>query len=257
MNAEPNLSQLSKPDLLFLLGIAERSLGSCSADEVRQLLTEVGRQLPTSGVIAGHLPGAIGSDTLARATFINVSFPEEWLSEYQRRNYFFSDPVKNEWAHGRTEYQIWSDTYARVETDTARRFIRHAREYGLEDGVTVGVHQRCSGQSSFFSFGGRRLPTEPRHLTMLRYLAPYLHEALCRRRPDAASATPSGGLLSDREREVLSWAKAGKTNWEISVILHISERTVKFHVQNAMRKLQASTRAHAVAVALAQGDIGH
>jgi DNA-binding CsgD family transcriptional regulator len=48
---------------------------------------------------------------------------------------------------------------------------------------------------------------------------------------------------------------AGKTNWEISLILNISERTVKFHIQNTMEKLQASSRAHAVAIALGEGLI--
>lgn len=37
------------------------------------------------------------------------------------------------------------------------------------------------------------------------------------------------------------------------MILGISERTVKFHVGNIMQKLDATTRAHAVAIALEQG----
>lgn len=61
--------------------------------------------------------------------------------------------------------------------------------------------------------------------------------------------------LSARETEVLCWAMEGKTNWEISVILSLSERTVKFHIRNAMTKLKASTRAHAVAVAIRRGLI--
>lgn len=53
-----------------------------------------------------------------------------------------------------------------------------------------------------------------------------------------------------REKEVLNWLKLGKTNWEISVILQISERTAKFHVGNIMKKLNAVTRGHAVAKAI-------
>jgi DNA-binding CsgD family transcriptional regulator len=88
---------------------------------------------------------------------------------------------------------------------------------------------------------------------MLQYLAPYLHEAMCRATPTAP--VPKSSPLSEREIETLNWAMAGKTNWEISMILNISERTVKFHVQNVMRKLEASSRAHAVAIALGQGLI--
>jgi DNA-binding CsgD family transcriptional regulator len=59
--------------------------------------------------------------------------------------------------------------------------------------------------------------------------------------------------LSRREREVLTWLRHGKSNWEISRILAISERTVKFHVASIMRKLNAVTRTQAVALAMELG----
>jgi len=59
--------------------------------------------------------------------------------------------------------------------------------------------------------------------------------------------------LSIREKEVLDWLKEGKTSWEISAILQISERTVNFHVTNILRKLHVVNRAQAVAVAIHSG----
>lgn len=56
--------------------------------------------------------------------------------------------------------------------------------------------------------------------------------------------------LSEREKEVLRWLTTGKTSWEIAQILLISERTVNYHVQNIIRKLDAVNRAHAVAIAI-------
>ncbi len=56
--------------------------------------------------------------------------------------------------------------------------------------------------------------------------------------------------LTKRETECLSWTAAGKTSWEISVILGISESTATFHLRNAGIKLKASNRTHAVAKAL-------
>ncbi len=56
-------------------------------------------------------------------------------------------------------------------------------------------------------------------------------------------------LLSPREREVLEWLKLGKTSWDISVILRISERTVNYHVQNIIHKLGTVNRMQAVSVA--------
>ncbi|MGO9499757.1 MAG: helix-turn-helix domain-containing protein [Solirubrobacteraceae bacterium] len=64
-----------------------------------------------------------------------------------------------------------------------------------------------------------------------------------------------GDLISSREKEVLGWLKQGKSSWEISVILNISERTVNFHIYNIMQKLEAVNRPHAVAVAASLGLI--
>jgi len=62
--------------------------------------------------------------------------------------------------------------------------------------------------------------------------------------------------LSDRELEVLRWISEGKTNWEISKILRISERTVKFHVQNTLCKFGTTRRSQAVGVAMSLGLMG-
>ncbi|BBP78469.1 LuxR family transcriptional regulator [Pseudomonas gingeri NCPPB 3146 = LMG 5327] len=59
--------------------------------------------------------------------------------------------------------------------------------------------------------------------------------------------------LSEKELEVLRWARAGKTVWEISVIRNVSEATVKFHLRNIYHKLGVSNRAHAVGEAVNRG----
>jgi DNA-binding CsgD family transcriptional regulator len=56
--------------------------------------------------------------------------------------------------------------------------------------------------------------------------------------------------LSPREREVLKWLKLGKTSWDISVILRISERTVNYHVNNIMKKFDVTNRLQAVSEAV-------
>jgi DNA-binding CsgD family transcriptional regulator len=53
--------------------------------------------------------------------------------------------------------------------------------------------------------------------------------------------------LTDRERDSLALVAEGKTDWEISVILGVSESTARFHVDNGRRKLGAVNRAQAVA----------
>lgn len=58
---------------------------------------------------------------------------------------------------------------------------------------------------------------------------------------------------SDRELEVLDLVAAGRTNADISQALGISQATVRTHLERVRRKLQADTRAEAVARALALG----
>jgi len=53
--------------------------------------------------------------------------------------------------------------------------------------------------------------------------------------------------LSPRESECLRWISDGKTDSEAGKILHISPRTVRFHINNAKVKLGVSTRIQAVA----------
>jgi DNA-binding NarL/FixJ family response regulator len=61
--------------------------------------------------------------------------------------------------------------------------------------------------------------------------------------------------LSAREREVLHHLSHGLTGEEIAELLFLSPETVRTHVRNAMAKLRAKTRVHAVAAALRRGEI--
>jgi PAS domain S-box-containing protein len=73
-------------------------------------------------------------------------------------------------------------------------------------------------------------------------------------RRDAMDAGATAAL-SKREREVLSLVALGETSPEIAEALHISHNTVRKHVNSAMRKLGARSRAHLVAKALADGAL--
>jgi DNA-binding NarL/FixJ family response regulator len=58
-----------------------------------------------------------------------------------------------------------------------------------------------------------------------------------------------------REIEVLQLVADGLVNREIGVRLFLSEETVKSHVRHLLAKLQARSRAHAVAVGFRRGLI--
>jgi DNA-binding CsgD family transcriptional regulator len=61
--------------------------------------------------------------------------------------------------------------------------------------------------------------------------------------------------LSHRERAVLTELARGHATEEIADALILSPHTIRSHVKAAMRKLNARTRAHAVAIALSAGVI--
>jgi len=75
--------------------------------------------------------------------------------------------------------------------------------------------------------------------------------ALGKQRSECGKAS----VVSERELECLSWAAKGKTASETALILMVSEHTVVRHMANAIRKMAAVNRTHAVAKAVQRGLI--
>jgi DNA-binding NarL/FixJ family response regulator len=71
----------------------------------------------------------------------------------------------------------------------------------------------------------------------------------------AKSANGREKTLSPRESEILGLLSQGLSGEEAAKQLFLSSETVRTHVRNAMTKLGAATRAHAVALALQRGEI--
>jgi DNA-binding NarL/FixJ family response regulator len=73
--------------------------------------------------------------------------------------------------------------------------------------------------------------------------------------PAPAESGNERSLLSKREREVLQLLANGRTNDETAQEVGLSPATVRTYVENAMHKLKADSRTHAVAVAVRLGLI--
>lgn len=122
-------------------------------------------------------------------------------------------------------------------------------------GVTVPV--RRAGKTGYVSWCTReRGRLQSRYRTTLSAVHLISHTFLrqidCLVPPGHDGAT---GPLTRRELECLTWAARGKTTSEIADLLHRSAETVEFHLSNAMSKLAARNRAHAVAIACVRGII--
>ncbi len=61
--------------------------------------------------------------------------------------------------------------------------------------------------------------------------------------------------LTPRETQILNYIANGNSNKQIADILGTSEQTIKNHVSNILRKLNANDRAHAVVLAIRHGWI--
>ena len=83
----------------------------------------------------------------------------------------------------------------------------------------------------------------------LTRISPSLPPTLEELKPARAPRGTADSRLTYREREVLQWTAMGKGCWETGQIVGISERTVKFHLQNIYRKLNVVNRAQAIAKA--------
>jgi DNA-binding CsgD family transcriptional regulator len=132
---------------------------------------------------------------------------------------------------------------------SAQGILRTAHTVGLRGGVTVPIF------SPGASWGLMTFSTQ--NTSNLRDLAPLVAPALYFASCLNASVrrllgTPiRAQLLSEREREILHWVAVGKSSWDISRILSLSDHTVNYHLQRAAKKLNVHGRQAACARALA------
>jgi len=80
-------------------------------------------------------------------------------------------------------------------------------------------------------------------------IIPYIYQAYRRNTVDAKPK------LTKREIECMRWVSEGKTSWEISQILNISERTANFHIANYIEKTGSINRQQAITKCLLQGHL--
>ena len=148
--------------------------------------------------------------------------------------------------------QRWKDTFRK--RSTPKEFVFYAEDFGLQDGFTHGQKNPAGNTGSLVSISGNSVEYNTRTEMILELVVPHFHQVITR----IADQQSRDNIppLSKREIEVLNWLRQGKSSWDISMILHISERTVNFHVNNIKRKLDVVSRLQAVSVAFQQGLIG-
>lgn len=170
--------------------------------------------------------------------FMLNNYSSAWQQRYVDGNYLHCDPTV---AHAKTSVKpvIWSDA---VFAD-ARALWDDARDHRLHVGWAQPSHD-IKGVAGLLTLARQSEPISDGELRCnvirMTWLAQAAHETLARLVESQPNTAPAD--LTERENEVLRWTADGKTSGEIGDILHIAERTVNFHVNNAMAKLGTSNK---------------
>lgn len=190
---------------------------------------------PTAGMITGH-----------------VTYPEAWKAHYVSEGLHLRDPTLLMSARSVAPVD-WSRL---APLPSARAIFERARDFGIAGpGLTVPVRGPY-GDVGLLSVTGRARDWESHvagAITALQSRAVFIHDAHTKTDPLFGTLNPD--TLTARERDVLQWTAAGRSQRDVGEILAISARTVEIHLAAARRKLNALTTAQAVGRAIALGIV--
>lgn len=222
-----------------------------ACDDISRDITEEVKWYGFSHVSVWSMPGP--GENPADSILLNTR-PQSYIDRYVEKNYVMRDPVVTELRHTLSPFS-WGDVRARRDLSKAEKAIMdEGREFGAIDGMTIPV-VTPSGSIAVFSPCGAAPDLSPPARAAVEIVGMYGYHALKNVVKKLPRTEPPRTPLSAREREIMQYVAAGKSDDEIGDLLALSTRTVTWHVENAKRKLDAFRRTHAVVQALRSGEI--
>lgn len=181
------------------------------------------------------LPTSVG----ARPRLI-TNYPPAWREHYTACRYDTCDPVVHRFQRDPNPFE-WSDALA-DNCPFARAFFGETACFGISYGYTVPMRY-WHGRFAAVTFATDVRCAASRACLRSNCLgfeavALQFHLQVCAKLQTRYQV--AGASLTPREHECLTWVARGKSYIEISEILKISPRTVKFHIENAKSKLGVS-----------------
>ncbi len=195
--------------------------------------------------------------SFVRPQLIIISgYQQDWWDHYNEQGYLGIDPVIDYCTKNTLPVQWHQLDSNALQNKQVKKLMAESTDFGLSSGISLPVHSP-NGEFAMLSFASDRPADENESRIeqlnpQLMMLAYHIHEASMR---IFRTGSESIADLTRREKECLLWAAEGKTADETSMILHISESTVRFHLNNAAKKLNVHTRRHAIARAICTGVI--
>lgn len=187
----------------------------------------------------------VAFDTLPENAVFLAHYPDDWTKYYLEKKYDRIDKILQLSLGTSMPFNWENETVVKGRTGEQQRFFDEAEDAGLVYGVTVPIHVVGSYPGAV-NIVGEYSQTDPSVEHALHLMSVYMHDRAVKLGEEGQRSAADRQELSPRELECLRWVSAGKTDWEISSILHIAERTVHAHIENAKRKLGVHTRLQAV-----------
>jgi len=214
-------------------------------------LLSITAEFGLTALIACGLPDRRVTPAQLRKLILLQGWPEEWLRIYVSSGHLRRDPVVAMMRRKPHAFR-WREAFeCEALAREGKVVIGQAREFGLIDGIALPMFT-LDGTRILVSPGGAAVQISDEHLHQLPLLANY---ALGRALQLSVADHQDCCNLTMREIECLRWAALGKSEWEISQILGISEHTSEKHLLNAKTKLRAANRTQAVVEAIRLGYI--
>lgn len=211
-----------------------------SAADLFKRVTELARELGFDYCSYGiRMPLPVS----APRTEVFDNYPADWHACYQAQGYLAIDPTVAQGGRSTMPF-VWTDELFA----SARDLWEDAKAYGLEYGWVQSCRD-ARGISGMLTLARSRENLSASELRAktpaMSWLAQTAHFGMARCL--TAKLLPEAAVtLSNREIEILRWTAEGKTSSEVADILRIAERTVNFHINNAMVKLNANNKTAAV-----------
>jgi len=185
-----------------------------------------------------------------------ADYPDDWTKYYLENEYDQTDRILQVSLKEHMPFNWDNNIIHNGMTPEQSEMMCEAEDAGLLYGVTVPIHIVGAFPGAVNVVGEHR-DIDPAAEHAVHLMSVYLHDAALRISKEGKAALKPVAKLTPREKECLQWVAAGKTDWEISSILSIAERTVHTHVESAKTKLGVSTRVQAVVKAFLTNLIHH
>ncbi|MBI5107228.1 MAG: LuxR family transcriptional regulator [Rhodocyclales bacterium] len=180
------------------------------------------------------------------------NLPRVWQERYVRRAYHVIDPTVHYAMRAATPMAWTRDLFA---GEMLNALARDTLAIGFNHGWTQPLHD-SSGAFAVLTLarrGGHLCASELKSKQpMMQWLARVVHQRLFGEF-QAWQRNAAIGRLTERELMCLRLAAEGATAADISDTSGVGERTVNFHMANAISKLGAANKTHAVVLAMRLG----